>query len=446
MQEIYEVSEIYSRLKRREFTVSVPGSKSITNRALLFAVLAQGESILKGALFSEDSRYFLSCIRGLGFEAQADEENQTIRVTGLGGRIPNNGVSLYVGSAGTAARFLSAFLGMSEGRWHMDSSEQMRRRPMKPLLDTLIKLGAEIAYEGEEGQFPFLITGHGVRKNEISVNIEHSSQFLSALMISACLAKNGMKLTAEGTHGMAYIDMTAAMMEEFGIHCHITECEKGRTYEIDPGQVYQAREYPVEPDVSAASYFFAAAALLGITVTVKGVSLRCKQGDVEFLRILERMGCRLSENEQGTVLSGPVGGLSGICADMHACSDQAITLAAIAPFALQPVTITGIGHIRYQESDRLAAMTAELRRMGIRCEDHEDGITIYPGEVKPALIRTYEDHRMAMGFALTGLRAAGIRIEDPGCCRKTFENYFTVLDQVIRDLTEEPVKIGAVDK
>ncbi len=438
---MYEVPEIYSGLKKRAFTVSVPGSKSITNRALLFAVLADGESVLNGALFSEDSRYFLRCIQELGFEAQADEETKTIRVKGLGGSIPKKNASVYVGSAGTAARFLAAFLGMSEGQWHMDSSEQMRRRPMKPLLDTLTELGAEIVYEGEEGHFPFLITGHGVRKQEISVDIERSSQFLSALMISACLSRGGMKLTARGKHGMAYIDMTAAMMEEFGIRCRIYEEPEGRTYEIAPGQSCRPGIYQIEPDVSAASYFFAMAALLGITVTVKGVSLPCKQGDVEFLRILERMGCRLSQNAEGAVLSGPAGGLSGIRADMRACSDQAITLAAIAPYASGPVTITGIGHIRYQESDRIAAMAAELRRMGIRCEEYGDGITIYPGEVKPALIHTYDDHRMAMGFSLTGLRTPGIRIDHPECCRKTFEDYFTVLDGVVRELTQEPQKI-----
>lgn len=461
MRDPYQVNHIFGQLKQDAVTVTVPGSKSITNRALLLATLAEGESLLKGALFSDDSRYFLQCIRELGFAAEADEEAKTVRVRGLGGRIPKTGASLYVGSAGTAARFLTAFLGMSEGSWHFDASEQMRRRPMQPLLEKLAELGAEIAYEGAEGHFPFQITGHGVKRREVSVNIDRSSQFLSALLISACLAPEGMRVTAEGSHGMAYVDMTVEMMREFGIGCRRSgpdgaagpgESRKdgageegeagaagGIAYEIPGGQSYRAREYQIEPDVSAAAYFYAMAALLGVRVTVRDVHWGGKQGDVEFLRILERMGCGLEETAEGIALTGPRGGrLKAVTADMHACSDQAITLAAIAPYAEGPVTITGIGHIRYQESDRLAAMAAELRRMGIRCETAEDGITVWPGKPAPAVIETYEDHRMAMGFALTGLRVEGIRIAGPDCCKKTFENYFEVLDRTTAFLCGRP--------
>ena len=456
-QDPYQVKKIFGRCKRDAVTVTVPGSKSITNRALLLATLAEGESLLKGALFSDDSRYFLKCIQELGFAAEADEAAKTVRVKGLGGRIPKSEADLYVGSAGTAARFLTAFLGMSEGTWHFDASEQMRRRPMQPLLEKLAYLGAEISWEVGEGHFPFRITGHGVQKREVSVNIDRSSQFLSALLISSCLAPEGMRVTAEGSHGMAYVDMTVEMMREFGLECRKVGAARadaagaaqsgvsaqeagavgGISYEIPGGQSYLAREYQIEPDVSAASYFYALAAVLGVRVTVRDVRLHGKQGDVGFLRILERMGCELEENADGLALTGPSGGrLRGVAADMRACSDQAITLAAIAPYADGPVTITGIGHIRYQESDRLAAMAAQLQRMGIRCETAEDGITIWPGEPAPAVIETYDDHRMAMGFALTGLRADGIRIAGPDCCKKTFENYFEVLDQVSAALTE----------
>ena len=456
-QDPYQVKKIFGRCKRDAVTVTVPGSKSITNRALLLATLAEGESLLKGALFSDDSRYFLKCIQELGFAAEADEAAKTVRVKGLGGRIPKTEADLYVGSAGTAARFLTAFLGMSEGTWHFDASEQMRRRPMQPLLEKLAYLGAEISWEGAEGHFPFRIAGHGVQKREVSVNIDRSSQFLSALLISACLAPEGMRVTAEGSHGMAYVDMTVEMMREFGLECRKVGAARadaagaaqsgvpteeagavrGISYEIPGGQSYLAREYQIEPDVSAASYFYALAAVLGVRVTVRDVHLNGKQGDVGFLRILERMGCELEENADGLALTGPSGGrLRGVAADMRACSDQAITLAAIAPYADGPVTITGIGHIRYQESDRLAAMAAQLQRTGIRCETAEDGITVWPGKPAPAVIETYDDHRMAMGFALTGLRADGIRIAGPDCCKKTFENYFEVLDRVSAALTE----------
>lgn len=441
-QNYYDVKTIYGQTAGTGRTVSVrvPGSKSITNRALLLATLADGESTLKGALFSDDSRYFLKCIQDLGFEAQADEEAGTIRVKGLGGRIPKKEASVYVGSAGTAARFLSAFLGMSEGIYELDASEQMRKRPMKPLLDTLKELGAEVRFPGEEDHFPFRLTGHGVRRNEIGVNIDHSSQFLSALLISSVLAKEDMKIHVEGSHGMSYIHMTAEMMEEFGVRCEKRKEGDGEetrdVYVTRKSRGYAAREYQIEPDVSAASYFYAMAAVLGIRVLVEQVTMSRKQGDTEFIRILERMGCRYEETPEGVVLTGPPEGrLKGITADMHACSDQAITLAAIAPFADSPVTITGIGHIRFQESDRIAAIITELTKMGIHCELGADGgsISIEPGKPTPSVVATYDDHRMAMGFSITGLRAEGIRIADPGCCRKTFESYFDVLSRAAEE-------------
>lgn len=436
----YEVRTIYGKTQKCCAAVTVPGSKSITNRALLIATLADGESLLKGALFSDDSRYFLKCIQDLGFAAEADETAKTIRVKGLNGRIPKKEASVYVGSAGTAARFLTAFLGMSEGAYCLDASEQMRKRPMKPLLDTLTEIGARIHFLGEEGYFPFQIRGGGISAGEICVNIDHSSQFLSALLISACLADRDLRIRVEGSHGMSYIHMTVRMMEEFGIHAAV-EQEKGEdgqirdVFYIEGGQHYRAADYQIEPDVSAAAYFYGLAAVLGTKVLVRNVAMDCRQGDIEFIRILKKMGCRYEETSEGLAVCGPEdGNLKGVTADMHTCSDQAITLAAIAPFADSPVTITGIGHIRYQESDRISAIAAELKRMGIRCEEREDSITVYPGNPQPSLIETYDDHRMAMGFSLTGLRAEGIRIADPKCCKKTFENYFEVLDGILAEL------------
>lgn len=409
-------------------TVQVPGSKSITNRALLLATLADGTSILRGTLFSDDSRYFLQCIRDLGFAAADDETARTITVTGLGGRIPCEEASLYVGSAGTAARFLTALLGISKGVWHMDASQQMRRRPMAPLLASLRELGCEITYEEAEGFFPFTLQGQGFERNDISVDIGHSSQFLSALLIAACLSRDTAGISVTGTHGMSYIDMTLHMMRQFGVNVQ----KDGSLFTIPCDQQYHKLDYQVEPDVSAACYFYALAPLLGTTVTVSHVHPDSMQGDIHFLDLLAQMGCTMTDTPEGICLTGPPGGsFPGITADMSACSDQAITLAAIAPFAKSPTTITGIGHIRYQESDRLTAMATELARMGITCEAGSDSITIYPGIPHPCEVETYDDHRMAMGFALTGLRASGITIRDPGCCRKTFEDYFTVLDGVI---------------
>lgn len=414
--------------------VSVPGSKSITNRALLLATLASGESLLRGVLFSDDSRHFLKCIQTLGFETQVDEAAKTIKVTGHGGLIPLTEASPYVGSAGTAARFLTAYLGICEGTYHMDASEQMRRRPMAPLLSSLQELGCEVSYEGTEGFFPFTLKGHGFGTDTISVDIEHSSQFLSALLIASCLAPHDMNIKVEGTHGMSYIRMTETMMQQFGVK---TIHPSPDCFRISAGQAYQAQDYQIEPDVSAACYFYAMAPLLNIPVLVRHVHFNSLQGDVEFLKILEKMGCIISKTPEGIVVAPPADGiLHGVDVNMSACSDQAITLAAIAPFADSPTTIRGIGHIRYQESNRMAAIVNELGKMGILCKETEHNLTIYPGTPKATLVETYDDHRMAMGFSLIGLRANGIEINDPGCCRKTFEDYFAVLDDVVRTLTQ----------
>lgn len=460
----YTVPTIYHKIKNPTLTVSVPGSKSITNRALLLATLAEGESTLHGTLFSEDSRYFLSCIEELGFETKVEEETKTVRVKGMGGQIPKEKASVYVGSAGTAARFLTAFLGLSGGEYHMDSSEQMKKRPMASLLASLKNLGAKVEFEGEEGHFPFTIQGreeisparedaqsepmmadaqttklsqHAIH---VTVDVNRSSQFLSALLISSCRTGQDMKICVEGDHGMAYVEMTLRMMEQFGLS---VRKEGARTYCIDAGSFYKSQDYVIEPDVSAACYFYAMCPMLGVGVTVEGVKEASLQGDVRFLHILEDMGCHLAEGEKGLTLFPPKEGTyHGVTADMSTCSDQAITLAATAVFADSPTTITGIGHIRYQESNRLQAIVTELARMGIRCESTGDSITIYPGKPMPCTIETYEDHRMAMGFSLVGLRAEGIVIDNPLCCKKTFESFFEVLEETVATLCKENAQKG----
>ena len=419
--------------------VEVPGSKSITNRALLLATLAEGKSVLSGTLFSDDSRHFLKCIQELGFETEVDEEKRIIAVAGLGGAVPKTEASIYVGSAGTAARFLSAYLGVSHGTYHLDASEQMRRRPMKPLLESLRALGCEVGCEETEGFFPFTLKSHGFGTDEITVDIDGSSQFLSALLIAAALADKDMTIRIQGSHGMAYIRMTEKMMEQFGVAVSKSlECRpEDQYYQVPSGQKYRAREYQIEPDVSAACYFYAMAPLLGISVQVKHVHFDSLQGDVAFLRVLEQMGCRVEERPDGILVSGnPDGSYHGVEADLSAFSDQAITLAALAPFADSPTVIKGIGHIRLQESDRMAAIVTELGKLGISCEMGADDIRIYPGAPGAGLVETYEDHRMAMGFSLIGLRAEGIVIDNPACCRKTFENYFETLESVVCKLAE----------
>lgn len=414
------------------FQVSVPGSKSITNRALLLATLADGTSTLRGVLFSDDSRHFLKCIQDLGFETTVDEDTKIVTIKGLGGSIPKEEAAIYVGSAGTAARFLTAYLGLSKGTWHLDASAQMRRRPMAPLLNALQDLGCKVQYEEEEGFFPFTLISPGFTSFAATVNIDKSSQFLSALMIAAVLSPQDFEITLEGTHGMAYVEMTKRMIEEFGAKVAMESTPEG-TYHIlvSAGQKLHALDYQIEPDISGACYFYAAAALTGLTIQVKNVSLDALQGDIKLLSLLQSMGCLLVEVPEGVILKGPANGtLNGVNVDMSSFSDQAITLAAMAPFFSSQTTITGIGHIRLQESDRIHAIVTELTKLGITCEEGTDYITIHPGTPVPCAVDTYDDHRVAMGFSLVGLRTDGIVINNPECCSKTFENYFQVLDEL----------------
>lgn len=432
--EQYSVPCIYPKLRNKihkaPYKVSVPGSKSITNRALLLGTLAQGTTTLEGVLFSDDSRHFMECVKDLGFDTKIDEGNKTVIITGLGGDIPKKEASIYVGSAGTAARFLTAYLGVSNGSYYLDASNQMKKRPMAPLLSTLKEAGCEIQFEEKEGYFPYTLSSHGFLKDHLSVDIKHSSQFLSALMIASPLAKAQVTLDVIGTHGMSYIHITQKMMEQFGVTCQQIN---NASFIIPQNQHYKARVYQIEPDASAAAYFFALAAILNVPVEVENITLSSMQGDIHFLNLLKEMGCSILETPNSIQVFPPADGiLQGIIADMSSCSDQAITLAALAPFANSKTVIHGISHIRFQECNRMNAIVTELRKMNIICEETEDSITIYPGTPTPSLVETYEDHRMAMGFALIGLKCEGIIIKDPNCCKKTFENYFQTLEDFIQ--------------
>lgn len=411
-----------------QITVEVPGSKSITNRALLLAALSEKRCILRGVLFSDDSRAFLECLQKLGFEVEIDEEAKDVVIQGTGGKIPNTRATVNVRSAGTAARFLTVMLALAGGEYEMEASPQMCKRPMQPLLDILKGAGAEFEFRGEEGHFPFLMKSENLSMNEVSVDTGISSQFASALLMSGVLLKDGLKVVMSGdrTEG-SYIKMTLAMMEQFGIFVK----KEGNCHFV-PGQVeFGRKEYQIEPDVSGACYFYAMAPVLKTDVIVKNVHMESLQGDIKFLKVLEDLGCELAESEQGVQVKGS--GLSsydGITVSMKDFSDQTMTMAVVAPFANTPTLIQNVGHIRFQESDRITAIVTELNRMGIICEEVPEakGIRIVPGEVKEAEVETYEDHRMAMSFTLIGLRTGKITIKDPGCCKKTFENYFELIE------------------
>ena len=446
LTDLYEVKKV---TKPHDIYTSVPGSKSITNRALLIAALAQGKSVLHGVLFSDDSRYFMKALQDLGFPVVIDEENATVEIEGFGGEIPcaKSGVSndtafdviddvkiphidatVYVGSAGTAARFLTAFLGLSKGMFRITCSDQMKKRPMKELLVALEEIGSCIIYEEEPYSFPFIIGNFDCKCNHVAIDVEKSSQFLSALLISSVLLPQDFMIEIKGNHGMAYVNMTLRMMAQFGVAIEKTISGSYRR-RLENG--YLAKDYIVEPDVSAACYFYALSPLLKVAVQVKNVHMDCLQGDIKFLKVLDRMGCQITEQEDGVLMLPPRDGLLGGSYDLSSFSDQALTLAAIAPFASSKVCIMNVGHIKYQECDRIKAILHNLSRMGILATAEDGNIFILPGKPKACEIETYEDHRVAMAFSLPGVVTEGIKIKDPSCTRKTFENYFEVLEKSI---------------
>lgn len=408
------------------FKVEIPGSKSITNRALLLASMADGESTLKHVLFSDDSRSFLDCLEKLGYELSINEKDQVVK---LKGGLPNQNAAINVRSAGTTARFLTAFLSAAGGEYDIKSSEQMAKRPMKPLCETLEKLGVDFTYHGQEYFLPFRLKSAACKGGEVELFAEQSSQFLSALLMTGHLYENGLTIHHTGKEiAKPYIDMTIKMIEQFGG----SVAKEGQTYHVSHAGPYRPLTYLIEPDVSGACYFFAMAVLTGGSILVKDIHVESLQGDIRFLDILKMLGAKIKDTDAGITLQGPADGCyNGIDIDLNDCSDQTMTLAALAVFAKTPTVIRNIGHIRLQESDRIHAIVTELKKMGITCKEADDSITIWPGIPGPAEIDTYNDHRMAMAFSLIGLKADRIVINDPDCTAKTFENYFELLDDVI---------------
>jgi len=405
-------------------TVRVPGSKSLTNRALLIAALANGTTRLTNALFSDDSRYFAKALQTLGFEVQLDEVNHIMTVTGLGGKIPAKKAELFIGNAGTAARFLSAFLTLGNGEYILDGEPRMRERPIGDLIDALHQLGVEM--ESINNCPPVEIFANGLPggKTKIAGNI--SSQFLSALLMVAPYAQSPIEIElTTDLNSKPYVDMTIAIMKEFGVEIERQNYSK---FTIHPTSYSPLSTYAIESDASAASYFFAAPAICGGTVRVENISRESIQGDIAFLDVLKQIGCVVEETDNCLLVTGH-SELRGIDVDMRDIPDTAQTLAVVAPFANSPTRIRGIASARVKETDRVSATCTELKRLGVRVEEHEDGMTVYPTcNLQPANIQTYNDHRMAMAFSLIGLRFDGVTIENPACVSKTFPNYFEVLD------------------
>jgi 3-phosphoshikimate 1-carboxyvinyltransferase len=408
--------------------VRVPGSKSITNRALVLAALGCWGTELSNALRSEDTEVMVDCLRRLGFDIQTDWGNSTLRVDydATSDGIPTGKIDLFVGNSGTTVRFLTAMLALGGGEYRLDGVPRMRERPIQDLLDALRQLGVEAISEHGNGCPPVVVRANGLRGGHVRVRGDMSSQFLSGLMLVVPFGEGDTTIETVGPLvSEPYVEMTLAMLRQFGL---IVEVRGPGHYFLPGHQIHQLKQYTIEPDASAASYFWAAAATTGGQVTVFGLNGNSLQGDVRFVDVLEQMGCRVErETTSLTVRGGP---LRGIEVDMNDISDTVMTLAAVALFAEGPTTIRNVAHVRHKETDRLAALAAELRRVGAAVEEFADGLRITPRPLHGALVETYNDHRMAMSMALVGLKVPGVVINDPGCVAKTYPNFFSDLEQL----------------
>ena len=419
-------------------TVTPPGSKSLTNRALLLAALARGTSKLSGVLFADDTRRMMDGLRALGFTLDADEAACSVTVSGAGGSIPRDTADLSLGNAGTAVRFLTAACALGEGPYRLDGIARMRERPIGQLVEPLRELGAEVDYDGETG-FPPL-TVHGIEPdpisalqggNSVGLVPTLSSQFISALLqIGPCLV-GGLELTFEGRiTSLPYVKMTLELMETFGAE---TAKDRGYAAVRVRGRGYEAADYAVEPDASNATYFLAAAAATpGATITVPGLGGESLQGDAEFCDLLGRMGCDVTQRLGHTKVSAPPDGrLWAPEVDLNDMPDTAQTLAVLALFAEGTTVIRNVGNLRVKETDRLAALKTELTKLGATVNVTGDDLAVTPpagGRLTPAAIDTYDDHRMAMSFAVAGLRSEGVTINDPDCVNKTYPGFWDDLE------------------
>ncbi len=406
--------------------VVVPGSKSYTNRALLIAALSGGRTVLEGALFSDDTHHMADSLRRLGIQVTEDEERARFTVVGCEGQIPAGSAELYVGNSGTTARFLAAFVSLGNGEYVIDGVDRMRERPIQDLIDGLAPLGVDVTSLNGNGCPPIRIRAKGIEGGRTFVRGDRSSQYFTSLLLSAPYARKDVEVRVTGADLISkpYLDMTIAIMERFGVEA---TNDSYNTFSVRAGQRYVSRTYHVEPDASNASYFFGAAALTSGRVCVRNLDRSSAQGDVKFVDVLERMGCAVTERPDGIELTGPTK-LTGIDVDLNDMPDTAQTLCAIAPFANGPTTIRNIGSLRIKETDRLAAIEAELARLGVEVETWSDGIRIQPtNTIIPAAVDTYDDHRMAMSLSLIGLRAPGVVINNPECVNKTFPTFFDTL-------------------
>lgn len=405
----------------------VPGSKSITNRALIIAALAQGRSELTGVLFSEDTELMMAALQALGIRIDADRANCRVTIDGCGGHLPATDADLFCGNSGTTLRFCTAVCALGSGAYRLDGIERMRLRPIDPLVDGLRALGAVIGYAEAEGFPPVQVRGGGLRGGQVGFSAAPSSQFISALLMAAPCARGDVFFDLQDMVSVPYVTMTLQMMEAFGVSTIVRQDGRNAKVIVPAPQSYAGRDWRIEPDASNASYFLAAAAVAGGAVTVPHLGTDSTQGDVGFVDVLAGMGCRVEKTATALRVRGPAGGarLTAVDVDLADMPDVAQTLAVVALFADGTTRIRNVGNLRIKETDRLTALATELMRFGAAVELTDDSIAITPpGRPTPARVHTYNDHRMAMSFAVAGLAIDGVEILDPGCVAKTFPDFF----------------------
>jgi 3-phosphoshikimate 1-carboxyvinyltransferase len=409
-------------------TITPPGSKSLTNRALVLAALAEGTSSLSNILLADDTQVMLEGLRRLGFELEVDENRREVRLAGAGGRVPAQSAELFCGNSGTTIRFLTALCALGRNTCRLDGNQRMRQRPIGELVDMLRNLGVRIRYREQQGYPPLEVIGGDLPGGLLRHGQTQSSQYLSAVLMVAPFARNEVRVDLDGPQtSWPYIAMTMQLMDRFHVTPElIRDPLTGEPRGIGiPQERYRAQEYTVEPDASNASYFLAAAAVHpGSKVTIEGLGKQSLQGDVGFADVLHRMGADLVFGRDFITLAG-TDRLNGIDIDLADMPDTAQTLAAVALFASGPTRIRGLHTLRVKETDRIAALATELRKFGAQVEPTHDQLTITPPpQPKPAAVDTYDDHRMAMSFAVAGTRLPGVTIRGAECVNKTYPGFF----------------------
>ena len=419
-----------------QVTLRPPGSKSLTNRALLLAALADGESVIRRPLIADDTQRMLQALQALGFGVETVDDGEAVRIAGTAGSIPAESADLHLGNAGTAMRSLAAACCLGRGTYRLDGIPRMRQRPIAELVDPLNRIGGDVRYLRETGFPPLEIHAHGLRGGDVEMRPTLSSQFITALAIVAPCCEHGLDIQFHGPiTSRPYVDLTIGLMGRFGVHAGFTD--DGQRLNIRSA-TYRSIDYTVEPDASNATYLLAAAAVVpGSSCTIEGLGRRSLQGDVGFAtEVLARMGAKVTQTDEATTVTAPPAGqtLTGLDIDLNHMPDAAMTLATIAVLASGPTTIRGVANWRVKETDRMAAMHTELTRLGARVTIDDGDITIQPPKrLNPGVaIDTYDDHRMAMSFAILGLprQSPGITINDPRCVDKTFPDFFGYLDRL----------------